>query len=163
MKLFSRSRPVSGAVAVMVIVIIGITWAGLLIGHRSYKRVIVTIGSDSFVARVADTEYKRSRGLSGTTTLASDEAMLFVFSEPQRTAFWMRGMNYPIDIIWIHGGRIIDMATRVPPTLETDETKIPRYYPRAAAETVVEVAAGTSDRLGVKLGDSITITESRSP
>ncbi len=160
MKLFHK-RSVSGSVALLIIIIIGVSWAGLLIGHRSYERVMVSMGGDLFVARVADTEYKRNRGLSGTKTLAPDEAMIFLFSEPSRTAFWMVGMKYPIDIVWIRDGRIIDIAARVPPIVEKDESKIPRYYPRDRADWVVEVSAGTVDRLGIKLGDVVKITESR--
>lgn len=155
------AKKISPVGAAVVCVVLFITWIGLLMAQRSYDTVIVSVRGESFVARVADTDAKRSRGLSGTGTLAPDEAMLFVFPEPSRTAFWMKGMNYPIDIVWMRDGLVRDIASRVPPTLETDESKIPRYYPRDNADHVLEFAAGTVDRLHIAIGDRVTITESR--
>lgn len=160
MSLF-RARKISPVAALVVCVVLFIAWIGLLLAQRSYTKAVVTVMGESFVALVADTDSKRGRGLSGTETLAPDEAMLFVFPEPSRTAFWMRGMNYPIDIVWVRGGRVLDIAVRAPPSLEKDESKIPRYYPRDVADQVIEFAAGTVDRLGIKLGDRVIMTASR--
>ena len=43
----------------------------------------------------------QEQGLSGKSQLAQDQGMLFVFAQPGKYYFWMKGMNFSIDIIWI--------------------------------------------------------------
>lgn len=49
---------------------------------------------------IADTLEKRIQGLSGTSPLVSHMGMLFVFDEIGKHSFWMKDMNYSIDIFW---------------------------------------------------------------
>ena len=48
---------------------------------------------------VSDTPEKRERGLGDWEELAEDEGMLFVFEEDGHHAFWMKGMEFAIDIL----------------------------------------------------------------
>lgn len=50
---------------------------------------------------VANTDALREQGLSNTPSLAPGKGMLFEFEEAGQYGFWMKDMNYPIDIIWI--------------------------------------------------------------
>lgn len=67
----------------------------------------ITIGDTTVVAEVATTPEEQQQGLSGRTTLAEGRGMLFVFAEPQVLRFWMKDMQFPIDIIWISGDGIV--------------------------------------------------------
>lgn len=51
--------------------------------------------------RVANTPENRQQGLSGFKKLEPDEGMLFIFDEPGIYPFWMKDMNFSIDIIWL--------------------------------------------------------------
>lgn len=139
------------------LLILALACLGVFMWGKFYTTVNVRVGGEDFVARIADTQHKRAKGLGGSSPLARNEAMLFVFSEPGRHGFWMKGLTYPLDIIWISGGKIIDIAPRVPPPITDDESQLPRYLPRLAADTVLEVAAGTADRLGLKIDDKISV------
>jgi uncharacterized membrane protein (UPF0127 family) len=43
----------------------------------------------------------RTRGLSGTLEMPKDSGMLFVFPNAGVYGFWMKDMEFPIDIVWI--------------------------------------------------------------
>src|SRR3989338_5042145 len=61
----------------------------------------IRISNVKIKAELADTPEKRALGLSGRETLGNDEGMLFVFDEPNTRQFWMKNMNFALDIIWI--------------------------------------------------------------
>ncbi|HEY4511303.1 MAG TPA: DUF192 domain-containing protein [Candidatus Paceibacterota bacterium] len=61
---------------------------------------------------VADTDATLERGLSGRSALPPDQAMLFVFPEPQIYSFWMKDMKFPIDIAWLDPVRNNDPKER---------------------------------------------------
>ena len=64
---------------------------------------------------VADTPQERAAGLSGYAGLPEDAGMLFVFPEPRQPSFWMKGMKFAIDIIWIADGTVVQIDASVSP------------------------------------------------
>lgn len=115
----------------------------------------VLVNGDKVSVEVAETVSARERGLSGRKELAPSRGMLFAFSERRRHAFWMKDMNFPIDIIWIDGTKIVDMAQRVLPPEEDVEPRL--YIPRGEANFVLEVASGGAELRGWKIGDEVTV------
>lgn len=104
---------------------------------------------------VAATPSDREKGLSGRASLAPDAGMLFVFDAPARHGFWMRGMNFPLDFIWIRDKTVFELTRNVPaPQPGESPGVLEPYYP---IDMVLEVNAGTIDRLGIKEGDKIEI------
>ena len=100
---------------------------------------------------MAATEATRLQGLAGRAGLKDDEGMYFVFDNPDRYGFWMKGMLFPIDIIWIKEESVIGFHEN----LEPDNSSSPQiYYPPAPVDRVLEVKAGNVERLGIKTGDS---------
>lgn len=61
----------------------------------------VTTPNGDIYVRVAHTDITRELGLSYFKTLPADQGMLFLFDQPGRYPFWMKGMNFPLDIIWL--------------------------------------------------------------
>ncbi|MFQ5656213.1 MAG: DUF192 domain-containing protein [Candidatus Methylomirabilales bacterium] len=116
----------------------------------------VLFGEDVVVRiEVARTETEKIRGLSGRERLALGEGMLFVYEEPARPAMWMRGMRFPLDILWIRNGRVVDLVTGVVPPLPGEVPRI--FSPREEAQYVLEVPAGFVVRYGIALGDPVRI------
>jgi uncharacterized membrane protein (UPF0127 family) len=62
---------------------------------------VITISGKQIQVRVADTEAKQVQGLSGFTTLPPDQGMFFVFNKLDYYAFWMKDMQFPLDIVWM--------------------------------------------------------------
>ncbi|KKK82793.1 hypothetical protein LCGC14_2799850 [marine sediment metagenome] len=61
----------------------------------------VTIRGHAWRVEVAATPERRYRGLAGRRRLADDAGMLFVFAEPERLEFCMRGCLIDLDIAFI--------------------------------------------------------------
>jgi hypothetical protein len=98
----------------------------------------VKIGGVSVTAEIVSTAMARERGLSGRMALADNTGMLFVFPRDDRWGFWMKGMNFPIDIIWLDtAGKIITIAPSVSP-----QTYPQVFYPQTPARYVLELPAG---------------------
>ena len=77
--------------------------------------------------------------------------MLFVYDRPQPVSIWMKDMRFPLDILWIRGGRIVKIEKRAPPL---DPNGPERTY-TATADLVLEVPAGFTDRERIHLGDTV--------
>ena len=76
----------------------------------------VEIGGSIVNVAIADTPESREQGLSGRPGLAANEGMLFVFPKDGRYAFWMKDMQFAIDITWIsYSKEIVDIRESVGP------------------------------------------------
>src|SRR3989344_573955 len=67
--------------------------------HRNIKAI--QIMGQNIRVNLATTDAAREQGLSGRENLKEEEGMLFVFDYPDKYSFWMKDMNFPIDMIWI--------------------------------------------------------------
>ncbi len=112
--------------------------------------VTVTIGPTVVVAELATTREQHQAGLAGRNYLAPNRGMLFVFSAPGRPAFWMRGMNFPLDLLWIADGEIKEITPNVP--TPRGNGPVPVYQPKTTVTAVLEVPAGFSQRRQIAPG-----------
>ena len=99
----------------------------------------------------ADTKAKQAQGLSGRSGLKEDEGMLFVFDRPFAYKFWMKDMNFAIDMIWFNKDkkRIYIEKNATPESYPT------LFGPNQEALYVLETASGWSDRHNIKVGDTL--------
>ncbi len=121
-------------------------------------RFEVRVGGLVFQAELARTPAEREQGLSGRASLPDDGGMLFVFQEEHRPGFWMRGMRFPLDFIWIsRDRRVVDLTENVPPPEPgVPIEELPRYQPDDAVLYVLEVNAGVVREFGIQVGDAVT-------
>ena len=104
----------------------------------------------------ADTPQERAAGLSGYPGLPEDAGMLFVFPEPRQPSFWMRGVLFALDLIWIRDGMVVQINASVPPPPpNTPDDQLPRYQPTEPITHVLELAAGSAARYGITVGDRV--------
>ena len=68
-----------------------------------------TLRGRTFRIEIADTAAKRELGLGERDSLAADAGMYFPLGAAQRWMFWMKGMRFPIDIIWLNEGKVVDI------------------------------------------------------
>ena len=107
---------------------------------------------------VARTIEERSRGLGGHAPLGEREGMLFIFPTPDRHSFWMKGMTFALDIIWIQQERVVHVLPSVPHHRPgTPDSALPIYTPPAAANYVLEVPAGFAAEWGIQPGSRLTL------
>ena len=101
---------------------------------------------------IAETDQERFQGLSGYESLCENCGMLFNFESKEMQDFVMRDMNFPLDIIFIADGRIINIAANLNPEGHNPNNI---YSSNGKVNQVLEVNGGYSFRHGIKIGDSI--------
>lgn len=109
---------------------------------------VLSIGPAKVRVAIADTPAERQQGLSGRKNLGPNEGLLFIFDKPGFYPFWMKEMNFPIDIIWLDGDwRVIDIDQYVPPQ------SFPRLFQsREPVQYVLEVNAGFAQKNKIGFG-----------
>ena len=79
--------------------------------------------------------------------------MLFVFDAPSRYGFWMKDMNFAVDIVWIdERSRVIDVEKEVTP-----ETFPQVFYPDQPVKYVLELPTGAVDKYQIATGTVIQL------
>lgn len=113
------------------------------------------IGSTVIQAETRKTEAEQELGLSWRTSMGANEGMAFVYNFPQQVLYWMKGMQFPLDFIWVKQGKVIETSENVPAPL-TENSKIYTISPQQQVDIVIEVNAGFVKTHGVKVGDEVT-------
>jgi uncharacterized membrane protein (UPF0127 family) len=107
---------------------------------------------------IAKSDKDKQKGLSGRKSLGKNEGMLFVFDSKGNYPFWMKGMKFPIDIIFLSDSNVVDVYNNVPLVKENTPTGlIPTYAPHEPANYTLELNAGTAEKLNIKKGSKITL------
>ena len=121
----------------------------------------VTINNQTFSIEVATTSAQQQKGLSGRTSLPSDQGMLFVFKTAERYPFWMKDMKLPLDMIFINNNKVVSIIQNVPiPKSGESLNSLPIYTPDAPANEVLEINAGLAKKYDFKKDDAVTVVPS---
>jgi uncharacterized membrane protein (UPF0127 family) len=117
-----------------------------------------TTGSPPVIFRltteIASDREARRRGLSGREQPAEDRGMLFVLDEGQPGAFWMKGMKFPLDLLYFNRHRVL---IKILDDLQPCDV-CPRYPTPPAAAYVLEIVGGTAAKHGITAGSTFTFT-----
>lgn len=144
---------VARAALIGVIVLFGVLAARAARAETLPTEMVVistAAGDVTFKAEVAATEAQRSVGLMNRKDMATDAGMLFIFDGEGERYFWMKNTYLSLDMIFIAAdGRIVSIAKDTVPLSE----KI--VASGAPAQYVLEVLAGTSERLGLAAGQAV--------
>ena len=119
--------------------------------HPSFKYSL-TIGNVNMQVAKVSTPAEAERGLSNSAPLASNQGMLFVFPSPTVTPFWMKDMNYPLDIIWIDADKkVVDISAKLDPSTypKTFSSSKPIQY-------VLEAESGFAEKNNIKIGTEVS-------
>ena len=116
-----------------------------------YSHAILTTSTgEEIPVEVADTLKKRSLGLGKRTSLNKGWGMLFVFEKRKTHRFWMKDMQFPLDIIWLDNHRIVHVIHNAKPSNSRDETEV--MTSPVPVNFVLEIAAGRAAKLRLKTG-----------
>jgi uncharacterized membrane protein (UPF0127 family) len=116
----------------------------------------ISIGSNVFSVELATTTMEQARGLSFRTSLAEGTGMLFTFSSGVQN-FWMKDMNFPIDMIWISGNKVAGFVKDAEPEPGVPLWKLTIYTSPNNVDKVLEVNAGTVAHDDIQVGNVVTI------
>lgn len=152
-----------------LVILMAVAWVLQLLGYfgsftptifKSKESLIseVTIGRTRWQVDLADTTAKRALGLGGRDSLASDRGMLFIFGSAAIRSFWMKGMKFPIDIIWIkkdeesETGRVVGFVENADPS---SFAKLVFFESPEPVDRVLEVNAGQVAQFGIGVGQKV--------
>ena len=134
--------------------------------HYSSNKVVnknlskIIVGDKELAVEVVREEIDLKNGLSNRDQIGS-EGMLFILPFRRKVSFWMKDMRFPLDMIWIKDGKVVEITKDVsPPTREyNDDSSLILYSPQEDVDQVLEVMAGNSDQWGISVGDTIVSIE----
>lgn len=118
---------------------------------------VVIVGSAIFSVEVADAASEYQLGLGGRDSLPVDSGMLFVFRTEDQYTFWMKGMRFPLDFIWITKDCVVLEVTKdVPQSNESvPDGTLPVISSSKPILYVLEINAGSVEQRGIVSGDPV--------
>ena len=127
-------------------------WRGNFSSRASASETRILVGEREYRVELAESLAQQAQGLSGRTSLEDGKGMLFIFPAPRTQSFWMRGMQFPIDIIWIREGKVIGFVEHAPVPVHG---QLPVFTSPGPADQVLEVIAGTVAKDAINIGDTV--------
>jgi uncharacterized membrane protein (UPF0127 family) len=128
-------------------------------GYETTEVRVLTTRRGQFgpvTAAIADTTDLRYTGLSDTERLPEYRGMLFVYDEVRDLNFYMRGMEFGLDIVYADDeGVITDIQSAPAPGPDEDGSN--QYYP-GRGQYVLEVNRGWMAERDVTAGDRLSFT-----
>lgn len=112
----------------------------------------VTINNTVFIVDLAVTSIEKEKGLGYRKTLPEKHGMLFVYDHKAIFPFWMKGMQFPLDFVWIYGNQVMDITRNVQPPEGLDLHVV---KPQIEVDKILELNAGDVDKYGIKVGDMV--------
>jgi uncharacterized membrane protein (UPF0127 family) len=104
---------------------------------------VLIAGSHRYYLELAVTPAQQELGLGDRAKLPLDDGMLFVYHSSGTRCFWMKGMRFALDMIWLSPA---DEVVSVQPDV------LPKSYPSAyctLAQDVIELDAGQARFAGI--------------
>ncbi len=156
-----RVRLVIGII-VVIAVVVGLIFGFNFLFHNvpspigQHPKSSVVINKQTFYVTLAKSDAEKELGLSGKSSLPSNQGMLFLFTTPDYYAFWMKNMKFPIDIIYINGTKIVTIFSDVPYP-KSAQSDLPIYKPSQPADKVLEINAGLAKKYKMKEGNSVQL------
>ncbi len=151
-----ESKPFKTWHLVFIILVILIS-VGYKIYGSLWTKATVKIGGQEVHVLVADTYDHRLKGWSDRQDMGQYGGMLFVFPDRGQHIMVMRGMHFRLDIVWIDGNKVIDIAPNLLPEPGVAEENLTLYPARAPSTLVLELPAGFKEQTGLKIGDKVEI------
>lgn len=158
--LFTALPVVLVAYALGVLAATAIVWGVLYFGNNNDKIALacstnptlsqtnLKIDDTQLTAEIAKTGEEKSQGLSGRNCLDNGAAMLFPYELTGDYCFWMKDMQFPIDMIWLDDDKkIVTIKSNVTP-----DTYPNTFCPERPAKYIVEVQSGLAGKLGWQSG-----------
>jgi len=112
--------------------------------------IVTASGTHRFNVDVMRTDADRAKGLMFRKSMPMDYGMLFDFAGDQNVMMWMKNTYISLDMVFIKADGSVH---RVEPRTETLSEKT--IAAGAPVRSVLELNAGSAERIGLKPGDRI--------
>jgi uncharacterized membrane protein (UPF0127 family) len=101
---------------------------------------------------VAASGQTRQKGLMFRQELKPGKGMLFNFTDEAFHRFWMKNMNFPLDLIWVNKEKVIVDVTK---NAQPCDDSCPTFTSGEKAFYVLEVNAGFVEQHKVRIGERL--------
>ncbi len=123
----------------------------LLFELAKQPTVAMNVDGQRFNLLLATTPAQLEKGLGYRSSLPRNEGMLFEFQTASVQCFWMKGMEFPLDMIWVNSSKqIVYIQANVSP-----KTYPHNYCPLEPAQYVIELNAGEVAATQLRLGQTL--------
>lgn len=113
-------------------------------------------GDGTLRVEVASTPEQSERGLGYRDALADDAGMLFDLRGTRVQEFWMKGMRFALDFVWIgEDKRVVSVTAGVQPQPGAADADLRLYASPQPVRYVLETNAGAAARLGIDAGTEL--------
>jgi len=107
------------------------------------KTIPVKIGNTSLTLKVAACQESQEQGYMNATDQPNEnDGILFIYSTNQRLAFWMKDVNFNLDIIFFDSNMEYVSHTTMEKYLGQRDYELPLYTSEKPAKYAVEVKEG---------------------
>lgn len=107
-------------------------------------------GRHRFTVEVADSAEEKAFGLMFVRELADDRGMLFDYPENTPAVMWMKNTFIPLDMLFVRDDGTIRRIVK-----NTTPQSLKAIRSGGPVRGVVELKAGTADRIGVERNDRV--------
>lgn len=146
----NRDIIISGIIVFLIIFIITTYLFVYKNNSQVYKNIKIR---DAIVkVEIADTKEKREKGLSKRKSLDENNGMFFIYYNKEVRTFWMKEMQFPIDIIWVDNDMIAGIEGNVSPNGESE-----KRTSTVKVNKVIELNSGFCNENNIEVGDKIEI------
>src|SRR5574340_1289798 len=138
---------------VMCILVLSAALVGCAVGCAPAPRfdAEVTLGAVTVRAYVADDAEEQSQGLQGYDALAPGEGMLFAYDDSAVRTFAMKGVTFPIDVVF--GGEDLTVSAVEP--LDPGDTRL--VSSPGPCPYVLELPQGWAEEQGIGAGSGFEV------
>ena len=110
---------------------------------------VFSIGKCKITIETVATEELRKKGLSNRDSLCQNCGMLFLFEKQNNYFFWMKDMRFPIDIVWLREGKVVDLSQDI--SHQSKEV----HSSKETVDKVLELNAGEIKKCEIEIGDKL--------
>lgn len=108
---------------------------------------------------VVNTAQSTTQGLSGRSEIGA-EGMLFIFPTSENRYFWMKDMQFDLDMIWINDNKVVSVSKNISqPPQDTPDNRLETYSPNQDVDMVLEVNAGDAEKFNIQPGDVVQLVQ----
>ncbi|MGI6374177.1 MAG: DUF192 domain-containing protein [Patescibacteria group bacterium] len=143
---------------ISLVLILGLIWLTLSLlnrGKEIVKPEIITqalVGDKVISLELATTPEEHYLGLSNRSPICDHCGLLFLFTDLKERTFVMREMNFPLDIIFLLDGTIVNIYENLAPE---GKNPLASYSSLGPVNQVLEVKAGLVQEFNLKSGSQL--------
>ena len=106
------------------------------------------VGDTQIKVELAESQGARGQGLGDRKSLPQDQGMFFIFEKSESHPFWMRDMQFPLDIIWLDENyKVVYIEKNIDPA-----TYPKSFGPDIPTQYVLETNAGWTEKNKINVG-----------